>query len=132
MAADAGAQEILDLLSQPSSRLYKDAAAFSDAALEAQKREFGVMPQYGVEALADMRVFYREVRQQINEIETVDLKAKSGALAALDGIDRQFGAYERGLELGISYPAMPKLKKSAQIGKEAVTGLRRTIRGLSR
>jgi len=132
MAADEGAQQILDLLNQPSSRLYKDAMAFSEASSEAFKREYGVMPQYGVEALADMRVFYREVRQQIAEIETVDQTAKADALKALDGVDRQFGAYERGLELGISAPAMPKLRRSKQIGKEAVAGLRRTIRGLSK
>jgi hypothetical protein len=131
MAADAGAQAILDILNQRSSRLYKDAVAFSDASIEAQKREYGVMPAYGVEALADMRVFYREARQQIAEIETVDVAAKANALKALDGIDRQFGAYERGLELGFSGPAIPKLKKSKQIGKGAVAGLRRTIRGLS-
>jgi hypothetical protein len=131
MPADAGAQEILDILNQQSSRLYKDAVAFSEASIEAQKREYGVMPQYGVEALADMRVFYREARRQIAEIETVDVTAKANALKALDGIDRQFGAYERGLELGFSGPAMPKLKKSKQIGKNAAAGLRRTIRGLS-
>ena len=132
MAADAGAQQILDLLNQPSSRLYKDAMAFSEASSKVFKREYGVMPQYGVEALADMRVFYREVRQQIAEIETVDQTAKTNALKALDGIDRQFGAYESGLELGISDPAMPKLRRSKQIGKGAVAGLRRTIRGLSK
>ena len=71
MAADAGAQEILDLLNQPSSRLYKDAMAFSEASSKSFQREHGVIPHYGVEALADMRVFYREVRQQIAEIETV-------------------------------------------------------------
>jgi CHAD domain-containing protein len=132
MAADAGAQEILDLLNKPSSRLYKDAMAFSEASSKVFKQEYGVMPQYGVEALADMRVFYREVRQQIVEIETADQTAKSDALKALDGIDRQLGAYEASLELGISAPAMPKLRKSKQVGKGAVAGLRRTIRGLSK
>jgi hypothetical protein len=131
MAADAGAQQILDLLNQSSSRLYDDAVAFSRASIRAPERPYGVMPQYGVDALADMRLFCREVRQQIAEIETVDQTSKADALKALDAIDRQIDAYESGLELGISKQAMPKLKKSKQVGKQAVAGLSRAIRGLS-
>jgi hypothetical protein len=132
MALDAGAQQIYDLLNQSSSRLYDDAAAFSKASIEASTRPYGVMPQEGVEALADMRTFVREVRQEIAAIETIDLTSKGEALKALDGIDRQIDAYESGLELGISHQAVPKLKKSKQVGKGAIAGLSRAIKGLSR
>jgi hypothetical protein len=132
MAADAGAQQILDLLNQSSSQLYEDAVAFSRASMKAPERPYGVMPQYGVDALASMRAFFREVRREIDAIETVDVTSKAGAIKALDKIDRQFDAYESGLELGLSNEAMPKLKKSKQVGKEAAAGLRRAIAGLSR
>lgn len=131
MPADAGAQEILDLLNQSSSRLYDDAVAFSQASREAPEKPYGVMPQYGVDALADMRAFVREVRQQVAAIETVEQTSKAEALKALDAIDRQIDAYESGLELGISHQAVPKLKKSKQVGKGAMSGLRQAIGGLS-
>ena len=131
MAADAGAQQIYDLLNQSSSRLYDDAVAFSEASIKAPTMPYGVMPQDGVEALADMRTFVREVRQEIAAIETTDVTSKDEALKALDGIDRQIDAYESGLELGISHQAVPKLKKSKQVGKGAVAGLSRAINGLS-
>ena len=91
MALDAGAQQIYDLLNQSSSRLYDDAVAFSAASIEAPRRPYGVMPQYGVEALADMRAFVREVRQEVAAIETIDVTSKDEALKALDAIDRQIG-----------------------------------------
>ena len=131
MAVDEGAQRIYDLLNQSSSRLYDDAVAFSEASKEAPTKPYGVMPQYGVDALADMRAFVREVRQEIAAIETADLASKNEALKALDAIDRQIDAYESGLELGISHQAVPKLKKSKQVGKAAVAGLNRAIKGLS-
>lgn len=131
MAADAGAQQILDLLNQPSGRLYDDAVAFSKASRKAPDKPYGVLPQYGVDALADMRSFYRDLRAQIDAIDTVDLASKADALDALDGIDRQFSAYERALEFGASKPAIPKLKKSKRVGKDAVAGLRQAIKGLS-
>ena len=89
------------------------------------------MPQDGVDALADMRTFYRELRAQIDAIDTVDQASKTDALDALDTIDRQFGAYERALEFGASKPAIPKLKRSKKVGKEGVAGLRQAIKGLS-
>jgi hypothetical protein len=131
MPADAGAQEILDLLNQSSSQLYEDAVAFSEASKQAPERPHGVMPQYGVDALNNMRVFVREVRRQVNAIETVDTQSKADALEALDGMDRQFGTYESGLELGISHQAIPKLKKSRQVGRTAGAGLKQAIMGLS-
>lgn len=131
MPVDAGAQQILDLLNQSSSRLYEDAVAFSKASKKAPERPYGVMPQYGVDALADMREFFREVRRQIDAIETVDVAAKNAALEALDGVDLQFDAYESGLELGISHQAVPKLKKSKQVGRAAGSGLRQAITRLS-
>ena len=131
MAADTGAQEILDLLNQSSSRLHADAVAFSEASIEAPRKPYGVMPQYGVDALADMREFFREVRRQIDAIETADVAAKNAALEALDGVDLQIDAYESGLELGISHQAVPKLKKSKQVGKAAGSGLRQAIEELS-
>ena len=66
------------------------------------------MPQSGVEALADVRQFYRGLRNQIAAIETVDDASKASALQALDALDAAFGAYERGLEFGISRTRGPE------------------------
>jgi hypothetical protein len=131
MAADAGAQQILDLLNQPSERLGEDFRKMIKASTKAPKKDYGVMPQYGVDAVGDMRAFYRDLRAQIDAIETVDTASKASALEALDNLDRFFGAYERSLELGISKPAIPKLKKAKKRAKEAKTAVRDAVTGLS-
>ena len=131
MAADAGAQQIYDLLHEPSQRLQDDALAFAKATKKASSKPYGVTPQYGIDALADMRQYYRDLRAQIAAIDTVDTASKSTALDALDALDRHFGAHERGLDFGFSKPAIPRLKKSAKIGGQAVAGLKKASRGLS-
>ena len=72
MAADAGAQRIHDLLNQPSDRLYDDAIALAKAGKQAPHRRYGVMPQPGIDALADMRTFFRDLRAQIDAIDSAD------------------------------------------------------------
>lgn len=131
MAADAGAQQILDLLNQPSAQLYEDSVALAKAQRNAVKKPYGVMPDYGVVALADLRSFYRDLRAQIDAIDTVDQASKASALDALDALDRCFGSYERSLDFGISKPAVPKLNKASKRGKDAKKGLRAVIKGLS-
>jgi hypothetical protein len=131
MAADAGAQQILDLLNAPSERLYRNALAFSKASRKAPRKPHGVIPQSGAEALTDMRNFCRELRAQIDAIETSQVGSKLSALDALDTIDRQIGEYQHGLEFGASKPAIPKLRRSKRLGKKAASGLRDVIKGLS-
>lgn len=131
MAADAGAQQILDLLNQPSGRLRDDTVALVKAQKRARSKPYGVMPQYGVDALADLRVFYRDLRSQIDAIDTVDSASKASAIEALDTLDRSFGAYERSLEFGISEGAVPKLNKADKRAGEAKRSLRQAIKGLS-
>jgi hypothetical protein len=131
MAADAGAQQILDLLNEPSEQLSADFRKIIKAAKKAPKKNYGVMPQYGVDAVADMRAYYRDLRAQIAAIETVDAASKSSALEALDNLDRCFGSYERSLEFGFSKPAIPKAKKAAKRGKQAKQTFRQAIKGLS-
>ncbi len=131
MAADAGAQQILDLLNQPSTQLYTNFVALAKAQRKQVKRPYGVLAQYGVDALAEIRTFYRDLRAQIDAIETVDLDSKASALEALDTIDLSIGAYERSLEFGISRPAIPKAKKAAQRGKLAKKSINQAINGLS-
>jgi hypothetical protein len=131
MAADAGAQQILDLLNTPSQRLQDDLAAILKSSRRAPNKPFGVMPQHGVDAVGDMRSFYRELRAQIDAIETVDLESKANALEALDTLDRSFGACERSLELGRSKPAIPKLQKAEKRSRAAKKTMRDAIKGLS-
>jgi hypothetical protein len=131
MAADAGAQQILDLLNQPSDRLQADAIALAKAGKKAPHKAYGVMPQTGIDALADMRAFYRDLRSQIDAIQTSDTASKASALAGLDQLDRYFGSYERALELGYSAPAVPKLNKAVDKGKDAKKTLRAAVKGLS-
>jgi hypothetical protein len=131
MAADAGAQQILDLLSQDSPSLRQDLIAVAKASKNAHKKPYGVMPQYGIAALADVRTFFRDLRSQIDAIETVDTASKTSALQALDTIDLAIGSYERSLELGISKPALPKAKKAEKRAKQARKALHQATTGLS-
>jgi hypothetical protein len=131
MAADAGAQAILDLLNQPSDVLNKNTRALMKAQREQVDRPYGVMAQYGIDALAEIRNFYRVLRTQIDAIETVDVASKTSALEALDSLDSAIGSYERSLEFGISKPAIPKAKAAARKGREVKTSLRQAIAGLS-
>ena len=79
----------------------------------------------------DLRSFYRDLRAQIDAIETVDVGSKASALEALDNLDRGFGAYERSLDFGISRPAVPKARKADKKADEAKKGIRVAIRALS-
>jgi hypothetical protein len=131
MAADEGAQQILDLLNQPSDQLGQDSLALARASRRAVTKPYGVMPQYGVDAVADLRAFYRDLRSQIDAIDTVDLASKTNAIEMLDTLDRCIGAYERSLEFGISRPAVPKLNKADKLGSQARKALRQARKGLS-
>jgi hypothetical protein len=131
MAADAGAQQIYDLLNQEAPSLNEELAKVARAAKDAPENPYGVMAQSGVDALAEVRQFYRGLRTQIAEIETVDEASKTSALQSLDSLDASFGAYEQSLELGLSRPAVPKLKNAVNKAGQAKKSMRRTIAGLS-
>ena len=131
MPADAGAQQILNLLNQPSDLLLQNLVVLAKAQRKQVQKPFGVLPQYGVDALAQIRSFYRDLRAQIDAIETVDVGSKASALEALDNLDRSFGAYERSLDFGISRPAVPKARKADKKADEAKKGIRLAIRALS-
>lgn len=132
MARDAGAQQIQDLLNQKAPVLNEELAKIARAAKSAHKNPYGVMSQEGVDAVAEVRQFYRGLRNQIASIETADAGSKSGALQSLDALDASFGAYERGLELGMSRPAVPKLRNAEKKGRQAKQMMRGAITGLSR
>jgi hypothetical protein len=131
MAADEGAQQILDLLNTPSELLYQNSVALAKAQRKAVKKPYGVMPQYGVDAVAELRNFYRGLRAQIDAINTVDVASKASALEALDTLDLCFGAYERSLEFGISPPAVPKVKKAKKRASQAGKSINEAMKGLS-
>jgi hypothetical protein len=131
MAADAGAQQILDLLNQPSDQLRQDSIALRKAIKNARNQPYGVMQQYGIDAVTSLRAFYRDLRAQIDAIDTVDLASKTSALDACDAIDRCFGSYERSLELGYSDEAVPKAKKAAKRASQGLKSLRQARKGLS-
>ena len=88
------------------------------------------MPQPGIDALADMRVVFRDLRSQIDAIDSSD-SAKQLALDGLDQLDRAIGAYERGLEFGYSRGAIRKHRKADQVGSDAVDNLRQAKKGLA-
>ncbi|MGD9735619.1 MAG: hypothetical protein AB7V58_08440 [Solirubrobacterales bacterium] len=131
MAVDAGAQRILDLLNQPSEQLGQDADRIIRAVTRAPGEPYGVIPQDGADAIADMRAYFRDLRTQINEIETADTAAKASALEALDNFDRTFGVYELSLEFGISRPALAKLRKAKKNATATEKAMQGTLRGLS-
>ena len=131
MAADAGAQQIYDLLNQEVPSLKDDLVEIRRAEKEARDNPYGVMSQSGIEAVANVQQFYRGLRNQIATIETVDEASKASALEALDTLDIAFGAYERSLELGISRPAVPKAKNAAKKASQAKKVMKASIAGLA-
>ena len=132
MAADAGAQQILDLLNHPSEQLGQDADRIIRAVTKAPSEPYGVIPQDGADAIADMRAYFRDLRTQIDAIDTSDAAVKASALEALDNLDRTIGIYELSLEFGISRPALAKLKRAGKRATVAEKAMQRTIKGLSR
>jgi hypothetical protein len=132
MAADAGAQEIYDLLNQEEPFLNQELAKVVKAAKNARKNPYGVMAQKGVDALAEVRQYYRILRSRIAEIETVDQASKTSALQSLDALDTALDAWEAGLDFGISRPALPKLKNAERNAGRAKRKIKGTIAGLSR
>lgn len=131
MAADAGAQQILDLLNQPSDLLHDNSLALLKAQRKQVDKPYGVMPQYGVDALATIRTFYRDLRTQIDAIQTVDVASKTSVLEGLDTLDRSIGSFERSLDFGMSQPAIPRAKKAKKRAKQANKSLKEAIAGLS-
>lgn len=128
--ADAGSRQILNLLNTPSERLSDDIAVFRKGLRRAHKQPYGVPSQGWFDALADMRVIYRDLRAQIDAVDTAD-PSKQDALDGLDALDRSFGALERGFEHGMSKKAVPKLKKSRRAGNSGVESLRKARKGLA-
>lgn len=132
MAADAGAQRILDLLNRPSEQLGQDADRIIRAVTKAPREPYGVIPQDGADAVADMRAYFRALRTQIDATDTADAALKANALEALDNLDRTIGIYELSLESGISRPALSKLRKAGKKATLAEKAMQRTIKGGSR
>ena len=128
--ADEGSNQILALLNEPSERLHADALDLVKALRRAPRRPYGVASQNGFDALADLQQFYRDLRLQIDAVDTED-PAKQDALDALDELDRSLGAFERGLANGYSKKSLTKLKRSDKLAGSAVKGLRAARRGLS-
>lgn len=130
MAADAGAQRIQELLNKKSPSLTADLAAIAEAAQAAPETPYGVMPQSGIQALADVRQFYRGLRRQIARIRTSDSAAKTSALQSLDALDTALGSYEQSLEFGIAEPALPKAQKAERKARQAQKKMNSSIAGL--
>jgi len=128
--ADAGSQQILDLLNQPSERLQADALKLSKALRSAPNKPYGVPAQFGFDALGDMRQFYRELRAQIEAVQTED-PSKEEILGALDELDRSLGAFEIGLSRGITNSALKKVKRSRKLSVSAKKAVRQAVNGLS-
>ncbi len=132
MAADAGARRIQELLNEKSPALSADLAEIAKAARAAPETPYGVMPQSGIQALADVRQFYRRLRRQISAVKTSDKVAKAAALQSLDALDSAFGSYEQSLEFGIAEPALPKAQSAERKALQAQRKMRGSIAGLSR
>lgn len=131
MPVDDGAQRILDLLSLPNEELGKNSRKLAKAQLKAIDKPYGVMPQYGINALAEIRNYYRALRVQIDSIDTIDAQGKGNALLALDSIDNALDTYEASLEKGISKQAIPKAKAARNQSKFANQTLKAAMRGLA-
>lgn len=128
--ADEGSQQIFDLLNTPSEQLNTDGLALAKALRRAPKEPYGVPPQYGFDALADMRQYFRDLRAQIDAVDSGDT-SKQATLDALDELDRTFGAFERGLGLGVTKATRRKLKRSDKLAKGTKKALRAALNGLS-
>jgi hypothetical protein len=132
MAADQGAQQIYALLNEPTPFLYKELKKVAKAQREARNNPYGVMAQAGVDALAEVRQYYRALRTRIDEIETADTVSKTNALQSLDALDASLDAFEASLEFGISKPAVPKAKNSTRKAGTAKKKMASAIAGLSK
>jgi hypothetical protein len=119
MAADSGAQEIHDLLNQEAPELAENFAEIARASKNASNNPFGVMSPSGIEAVAEVRQYYRNLRVRIAGIDTVDAASKNGALASLDSVDTALDLYEQGLELGLSPEALPKVRGGERKARKA-------------
>jgi hypothetical protein len=129
--ADEGSAQIIALLNAPSESLQADAVALGKALRRSTKEQYGLPPQYGFDALANIRQYYRDLRAQIDAVDTAEIAAKLDAIDALDELDRSIGAFERGLSLGLGKKARPKLKRSDKLAEGALKDLRAARKGLS-
>jgi hypothetical protein len=132
MAADAGSRQIEALLNKETPALNGWLAEIAKASKGARKNPYGVMSLGGVEAVAEVRRFYRDLRAQIAAIDTGDKAAKTGALQSLDALDASFGAYEQSLDFGISPQALPKAKNAERKGRQSKRRMAGVIARLSR
>jgi hypothetical protein len=128
--ADAGSQQILDLLNQPSAELRADGLVLAKALRRAPKRRYGLPLQSGFDALADMRQHMRSLRAQIAAVETAS-PSKQDVLDALDELDRSFGSLEHGLSHGMTRKAARRIKRAKKLGKGAKKALASAVEGLS-
>ncbi|MBS1892958.1 MAG: hypothetical protein JST59_16805 [Actinobacteria bacterium] len=132
MAADAGSRRIQELLNKKSPALGANLVEIANAAAVAPETPYGVMPQSGIQALADVRQFYRGLRRQIARIKTSDTATKTSALQSLDALDAAFGSYEQSLEFGVAEGALPMAQKAEKKARQAQKKMNSSIGGSPR
>jgi hypothetical protein len=116
--ADAGAQQILDLLDEKSVRLTKAGDRLQGALMRVAKQEDGVPAPIAFAALDDVRSFYAQLGGEIASIETAS-PAKADVLAALELLDLGHAGLEDALHEGIDEEGAKLARRARRLLKQA-------------
>jgi hypothetical protein len=128
--ADAGAQQILDLLAEKSVRLTKAGDRLQGALKRVAKQEDGVPAPIAFAALDDVRSFYAQLGGEIASIETAS-PAKADVLAALELLDLGHAGFEDSLHEGIDEESVKLARSARRLLKQAGKDLETAREGLT-
>ncbi len=128
--ADAGSQQILDLLDAESVRLKKSGKRLTKAMGHVPDRNGGVPAPIAFAALDDIRRFYASLSGEVAGVETAST-AKADVLAALALLDQGYAALEDSLHEGIDKKGVKLARKSRKRIRRAAKDLEAAREGLT-
>lgn len=131
MPADAGAQQILDLLDAKSIRLTKAFKRVSAGMSQGPDRDGGVPGPIAFAALDDVRTAYSSLATEIDAIETAS-PSKDAVIAAITSLDQGLSLLEEALQGGVGRSETKLTKRASRQMKRAGNDLRAARAGLAR
>jgi hypothetical protein len=128
--ADAGAQEIGDLLDAKDPRFTKSGKRLVVALKHAPNKKRGIPAPIAFAAIDDIRRAYVSLSGQIASIQTSS-PAKADVLDALQAADRGFAALDEALREGVNKPGAKLARKAHRLAKQAAKQMKSARAGLA-
>jgi hypothetical protein len=121
--ADAGSQQIRDLLDADSVSMTKSGKRLVTAVKRSTKRDDGVPAPMAFAALSDIRRSYAQLSGEIASVETTN-PAQSDVVSALVTFDQGLAVLEEALQAGVNETGGELAREAKKLTKRAARELK--------